>query len=145
MRVAFYYASFGDYVDKFVAWYTGGPFSHCELVFSDGLCFSSSFRDGGVRYKLIDVSGNHWKLFDIGIDNSRELHIKSWCDQHVGKSYDLVGMIFPLFARNDRWWCSEVNLAALRVENLFMSVDLARSSPNSWYKQCFAGGNFRSI
>src|SRR3546814_7608950 len=29
----------------------GGPYSHCELVFSDGLSASASFIDGGVRFK----------------------------------------------------------------------------------------------
>ena len=27
-----------------------GPYSHCELVFSDGLSASASYIDGGVRF-----------------------------------------------------------------------------------------------
>ena len=146
MRVAFYYARYGTVWDRFVASYTWGPFSHCEIVFSDGLAFSSSPRDDGVRYKLIeDIGGDHWELFNVELDAVREGNVRRWCDGQVGKKYDWVGLVCSLLAHNDKWFCSEVDLVALRVGNLFMDVNPARSSPNSWYKKCFAGGKFRSI
>jgi hypothetical protein len=41
--------------DKLISWWDRGLYSHVELVFSDGLCASSSPRDGGVRMKPIEL------------------------------------------------------------------------------------------
>ena len=48
----FYKAKYGDWVDKIVSWHTKSPYSHCELVFSNGEFLSSSKRDGGVSIKI---------------------------------------------------------------------------------------------
>ena len=46
---------------------TGGQYSHCEITvpvaFSDGLfdCYSSSFRDGGVRCKRMQLPAEKWR------------------------------------------------------------------------------------
>lgn len=38
--------------------------SHVELVI-DGLCYSSSLRDDGVRRKFIDLDRRHWRIIPI--------------------------------------------------------------------------------
>ena len=38
--------------------------SHVEVVI-DGMCHSSSLRDGGVRRKLIDLDRPHWRVIPI--------------------------------------------------------------------------------
>ena len=54
---------------------TGGQYSHCEIAvsvaFSDGLfdCYSSSFRDGGVRCKRMPLPAEKWDL--IALDNQQ--------------------------------------------------------------------------
>lgn len=40
------------------------PYSHAELVI-DGVCYSSSVRDGGVRSKTIDLASGHWRLVNV--------------------------------------------------------------------------------
>ena len=40
------------------------PVSHVEVVI-DGMCHSSSLRDGGVRRKLIDLDRPHWRVIPI--------------------------------------------------------------------------------
>ena len=52
MRVAFYKGE-GNFFDKLIRWWTKSSYSHCELIFSDGIFFSADPRDGGVRYKNI--------------------------------------------------------------------------------------------
>ena len=42
-----------------------GPYSHCELVFSDGLSGSASYIDGGVRLKRIDFDPEHWDFIEL--------------------------------------------------------------------------------
>lgn len=50
---------------------TGGQYSHCEIAvsvaFSDGLfdCYSSSFRDGGVRCKRMPLPAGKWDVIMV--------------------------------------------------------------------------------
>lgn len=56
---------------RFIQYWTGSIYSHCELVV-DGLCYSSSVMDGGVRRKLagegegrISLDTDKWDLIDL--------------------------------------------------------------------------------
>lgn len=42
-----------------IAGWTSSLYSHCEVEI-DGVCYSSSIRDDGVRSKVIDTSPAHW-------------------------------------------------------------------------------------
>lgn len=50
--------------NRLVRWWTDSEYSHCELVFSDGMCGSSSWLDGGVRLKRIELDPDHWDVID---------------------------------------------------------------------------------
>lgn len=45
------------------AW-TRSPYSHVEIVIN-GVCYSSSLRDRGVRKKTIDLGKPHWRVIPI--------------------------------------------------------------------------------
>jgi len=49
---------------RFIQWWTESPYSHCELVVN-GLCYSSSAMDGGVRRKAIDLDPDKWDVFEL--------------------------------------------------------------------------------
>jgi hypothetical protein len=51
------YKSHGNWVNRFIRWWTGSPYSHCELVIN-GTCYSSSVRDGGVNITDQVIAGN---------------------------------------------------------------------------------------
>lgn len=111
MQVAFYkgtQSGLQGLVNRVVRWWTGGPFSHCELVFSDAICASSSLMDKGVRFKQIDVSTDDWQLIDVGGDESAA---RAWFEANVGKPYDLSGdfgfVWRPLRSSRSRFFCSE--------------------------------------
>lgn len=53
-----------DIGGRVIAAWTRSPYSHCEIVI-DGLCYTSSIRDGGVRVKRIDTSAQHWDVIPI--------------------------------------------------------------------------------
>ena len=98
----------GHFVTCFV---TASKYSHCELVFSDGMCGSSSARDGGVRLKHIDLESGHWDVFPIkyALDES---YARAWFESNTSKKYDWFGLlwfILPIKAFNDpkRYFCSE--------------------------------------
>lgn len=65
------------------AW-TGSKYSHAELVI-DGICYSSSSRDGGVRKKVIDLNSGKWDLINVIADKQYAL---DWFSKHEGCKYD---------------------------------------------------------
>lgn len=92
-----------------------GRYSHCELIFSDGMSASASYIDKGVRLKRIDYNPEHWDIVDLpGFD---EAAARLWFAERDGEGYDLWGNLRFIFGwvREDdgRWFCSEALMAAL--------------------------------
>lgn len=117
MRIAFYKTIRpgiqGVYSHAVRLW-TRSPYSHCEAVFSDGMAASSSYIDGGVRFKRIDFNPTHWDFVELDTDESR---VRQWFEAHEGAPYDLIGNVgfvvgFIPDARH-KWSCAESIAAAL--------------------------------
>lgn len=92
---------------------TLSAYSHCELEI-DGICHSSSIRDGGVRAKVIDLASGHWDVFTVSGDAPAA---RAWFDAHDGQPYDWTG-VGDIFLRwipkqPGHWFCSESIAAAL--------------------------------
>lgn len=133
MKVAFYKAP-GTIWDKLIRWWTWGPYSHTELVFSDGMWFSSSPRDGGVRFKQIIACSNSWDFVTV---STNEQIVRNWCNQQSG-AYDWFGVlrfVFPfLHPSPHHWFCSEICLTALQQVGLLKGMQPSAISPNRFYK-----------
>lgn len=101
--------------NRLVRWWTTSPYSHVELVFSDGIAASSSYADGGVRFKVIDFEPRSWEFIELPLH--LEADARAWFAAHAGAGYDLRGnlhfMVEPLADRKDAWFCSEAVAAAL--------------------------------
>lgn len=79
MQLAFYWSKTGTWYDKLVDLCSGGRgFSHVEIHFGNGTCFSSSPRDGGCRFRLIDMD-DHWDLVDLPFSAYEENRIIDIC------------------------------------------------------------------
>lgn len=119
-RIAFYKAQYGDIFDAIVSKTTHSPYSHCELIFSDGVCASSSPRDDGVRFANISF-GNHWDIFDLHPDLS-ENDARWWFAYNDGQAYDFIGAIgsaFKLpFHSKKKKFCSLACAAALELDEI---------------------------
>lgn len=93
-----------------------GPYSHTELVL-DGVSWSSSFEDGGVRRKQINFAPARWDFIDV--PRVYEPRVRDWYLAHEGAPYDLWGNVRFFFGvareSTDKWFCSESNMAALGV------------------------------
>jgi len=119
MLVAAFYKStrpgWAGMYNRIVRWWEPGDFSHCELIFSDGMAASSSYMDGGVRFKFIDFNPDHWDF--IRLPDHLELAARAWFKKHEGEGYDLRGNLrFALdFVPDDpdRSFCSKALGAAL--------------------------------
>ena len=100
--------------------WTWSKYSHAELVI-DGVCWSSSSRDGGVRSKVIDLDSGKWDVVKL----TDSLLIKSnallWFKQHEGDKYDyrnILRFVIPVVGHDKRKWvCYEACGAALGITN----------------------------
>ena len=118
MRVAFYKGTrpgIAGIYNRLVRWWCQGQYSHCELIFADGVAASASFADGGVRFKAIDFDPANWDFVDV--PHANEAAARDWFSLREGASYDLVGnlrfIVSPLPDDPNRYFCSESVMAAL--------------------------------
>ena len=117
MQIAFYKGPASGLKNKLgrllVCIGTWSKYSHCELVIN-GMCYSASARDGGVRAKLIDLASGHWDVVDVPGDAMRAL---MWFQAHQGQPYDWLGVLrfaLPVLRqRPGEWFCSEAVAAML--------------------------------
>lgn len=58
------YKGKGKIGNAIIRWWTHSQYSHCELVVN-GICYSSSLMDGGVRSKTINLNSGHWDLIQL--------------------------------------------------------------------------------
>ena len=137
MELIFYIASRGDIYDKLVAAATFGRYSHVEIRFSDGMCFSSSSRDGGTRFKQIELNPLNWDIVPLSfVTKEQENEVRMWCESQLGKAYDWRGILcfyLPGDIRDrSKWYCSDVCACALR-EAAILNLPL-KVSPSQMYK-----------
>ncbi len=97
--------------------WTRSDYSHVEIVFASGHCASSSYMDGGVRFKVIDFDPDLWEFVDL--PRSMERDAFSWFEAHRGQPYDLLGnlhfVVAPIADDKRKWFCSESVAAALGI------------------------------
>jgi len=142
MKIAFYKAfqPKATALDKTVAVCSFGKYSHVELVFSDGTCFSVSPRDGGARFKKIHLSEQTWKIIDLPITDHAEKEIRDIAKNYIGYKYDYIGAIFSVMPiciqKNNRLFCSEIATNLLNHCIYYNKLgDGCKYSPNDLYKK----------
>jgi hypothetical protein len=103
-----------------VRWWTSSLYSHTELIFSDGKSASSSFIDGGVRFKEISYDNDHWDFIDLHgtFDESKA---RLWFDSNKGKKYDVLGLLGFVWKRGtqnkNKFYCNEAIGEALGIKD----------------------------
>lgn len=126
MQIAFYKGR-RRLFNRLTAWWTNGPYSHCELIV-EGVCWSSSFMDGGVRGKRMNLNLEHWDVIEVA---GNAADAQQWFFNHFGDDYDVLGLVGfvwrPWRDNKDRWVCSEAIAAALGF------VQPWRFCPNTLY------------
>jgi len=129
MKVAFHKG--GNMIgDKLVKWWDAGPYSHCEVVFSNGLWASASFMDDmKVRGKFINPGENTWDY--LTLPAHYEEPARKFFNATEGVKYDLFGQVrfvlAPLRGQGDKYWCSEWVAEALGLKEPW------RYGPNGLY------------
>lgn len=126
MKIAFYKAEFGTKYDRAIGFFTRSPYSHCEIVMSDGKCWSSSRRDGGVRSKYIDLT-EKWDTFDL-VGEFDEIAINYWFSLRTEDKYDYLGAVSSFFridlTSENKKFCSEVCAMVLGIDPIITPARL---------------------
>ena len=128
VQLAFYKAK-GKIGNAFIRWWTNSQYSHCEVVV-DGVCYSSSVQDGGVRSKEMELKEDHWDIVDVPWGD--EEYVKQYFKETDHHRYGWIGLLFNQFLNLNRdvseaQFCSEWAARALKLPNP------ASQSPNSLY------------
>jgi hypothetical protein len=136
MELIFYKAR-GKLLDGAIRWKTWGPYSHCELRLEQHLTFSSSYRDGGVRYRDMSIDPAKWDRLIVDLPTPAADLLMKWTIRQHG-NYDLWGILGFVFGKSientAEWYCSEICVDAL---NRYLDLDLPRHiSPNALYQAC---------
>lgn len=103
-------------------------YSHAEIVI-DGICYSSSLRDGGTRAKVIDLNSGRWDVFDVPSTFDAD-ECKTRALSMLGKRYDRRGagaFAIPCVGQNpNKLYCFEFVGMALGVPDadLYDPIDL---------------------
>lgn len=144
MKIAFYIGG-ETFIDKAIQWWDQERESHCELIFSDGVSFSSRPKGWGTSFKAqgkIDYSdSSKWEVIDLSefIDSDAEEIIRKWCVAEDDCWYDIIGIffsvVFPFGFQNPWWWfCSEVCCAALQQIGWFVDEKSWKITPSELHK-----------
>jgi hypothetical protein len=144
MKIAFYRGD-TSFFSKLITWWTGtvtlgdgrvvGPFTHAELIFSDGRWFSSSEGEGGTRFADLRLAKNdpRWLVVDLPLTAEQEREVY-WRAQTInGLGYDVWGILKtgwrPAKECSDRWFCSEACAYCLQAAGLFPGTPAWRYTP----------------
>lgn len=100
---------------RLIQWWERGPYSHCELVFSDGATASATIHDEGVYIGARSMSDADWDFIELPAH--LEAKARRWFEAHEGKAYDYLGDISFVLdfipASRDKWFCSRACADAL--------------------------------
>lgn len=123
MQLAFRKAFKGDWLDWLIGICTLSKYSHVELVFYDGMSFSSTAKDG-VRFAKIEFD-DKWDVLDYPVLPIYESVMRDFAEAQNGKKYDwmgIVGFVIPIHEDRKRWFCTEVIVAAFQRVGLFAKL-----------------------
>lgn len=117
---------------RFIQYWSGSIYSHCELVV-DGLCYSSSIVDKGVRVNKIDLEPDKWDIIDLPWANSEQ--VLKYFKETDSNTYGWLSLIgSQLFNRNQTdktsQFCSEWCANAIGLP------DAATYSPRTLANTC---------
>ena len=97
--------------DSITKFFTRGKYSHCEIAIhlhsNRYGCYSSSYRDGGVRVKVMTLDVAKWDLIPLDITHKQ---VREYFDATHDAGYDLIGAlgcVVRLRQHPTNYFCSE--------------------------------------
>lgn len=77
---------FAGLFNRAVRWWLSGQYSHTELVFSDGMCASCSWMDGGPRLKQIEFTSDKWDVISFRCTPEQESFARERVQESIAAS-----------------------------------------------------------
>ena len=151
MEVIFYKAKYGTWVDKLIAWWTGGEYSHC-LVVVNRIPYEVSPENLKVeRYGTCYFYQNKedYDFYRVKIDTD-EVKVAALLDLELGKKYDWLGIWLSQFLpfrkqKRNKWFCSELTAYALKLAGVRLLKQPQCYSPNHLYRELKRKGLLESL
>ena len=141
MKLAFYKAfqEKATIIDKLIGIASVGKYSHVELIFDNGLCFSVSGRDGAGRFKKIKFNPDRWDILELD-DRMDPVIILREANKYVGYKYDYLGAFFSVtpicIQKDNKIFCSEVVINMLNKSmNPYRLKDGCNYSPSRLHNE----------
>ena len=129
----------GHILDDLIAEYTSifnpktEPYSHSELLFPDGMCFSSASRGDGthgtrwIDFELLTTNKDRWDVYYKEVDEDYSREILQNAVSIIGRPYYYSGLFLDFFLPlesighlvgdfSDHWYCSQSVWYALHKE-----------------------------
>jgi hypothetical protein len=114
IRIAFFKGDKSEWHHRFVRWWSKSPYSHAEIVLSDGQTWVSisPFLYTRVAARVrTHVSESDWDYLDFMITESELNALRDFISETTGDGYDWPGMllsqVLPFIIKGKgRWYCS---------------------------------------
>jgi hypothetical protein len=128
-----------SFFSKTIRWWTKSPYSHCELVFTNGFTFSAYIEDFKTCFKSKEHLPEEWDFLSLPMSVEDEYKIYQFCLKETDCKYDIIGLVLtqviPLSFENPYWWfCSEVCTAAIQEVSLLPDIVPYETDPGELYK-----------
>jgi hypothetical protein len=132
-----FYKGKGNWMDKIIKARTNGDVAHVEIVFSDGISFSSSQWDKGVRFKQIEYKGDDkWVLVPLHFSPEIEKFLRDRAEllAEMKIAYDWRGILgFMIGKKNpgasNKLFCSEICTMLCQDAGAFLHLSPSETSP----------------
>jgi hypothetical protein len=134
----------GSFVDTLIRWWTQSPYSHCELVFTDGTWFSTDTAEPQ-HVRLLPPEQTpatldpvaflaNYDVIRIPMSEANEAKMRTWATSVVGAAYDWAGIYFSQVLNlgwhtATRYFCGEVDTEALEVGGVPFTLQPQRYNP----------------
>ena len=120
------YKGEGSTVNRLVRWWTKSKYSHAELVLTDKTTWVgiSPFLKAEITKTSINTYNKEdWDFYNIPVTQEQYDVVISFYNLTEGATYDWFGMSLSQFLpfrikQENKWYCSEWILYALRVANI---------------------------
>ena len=131
-------------IDALNRWWTKGPYTHTELVFSDGMWYSSTVQEGGCRFRRMPLDNDKWDFIEVPATYVEEMNCREWCGnrctyQGRQRGYDFLGVALSVILPMDiqdkvRDFCNETVDKALQWIGKLKPHKANGMNPNTFFK-----------
>lgn len=137
IKLAFYVAKHGNFLDMLIALFTFGKFSHVELLFDDGMSVSASPRDGGVRSKFIYFEPEKWRIISFEVSSIEYNNIRKYVAKRIGLKYDWAAIFLFGLGLNfgKKYMCTELISEAISLYSNKLDNIRHQITPDTLYTQ----------